>query len=175
MLKSALRLTEIRISNAEARSKPYKLFDGGGLYLNILPSGSRIWRFKFRQHNRKENQLTFGPYPKISLQEARDRCYEAHQLMRQGVDLVKHRNEAKRVAAEITAKKFENTACARNANHVPPLTDINVTNLITQLEMEISGLISYLSITERKYRDIIDTLRTIKESLPPGLPSARKQ
>lgn len=174
MTKPATPLTETRISNAEAKSKPYKLFDGGGLYLNIMPSGSRIWRFKFRQKNRKENQLTFGPYPKISLQEARDRCHEAHQLMRQGVDLVKHRNDAKRVEAEIRANKFENTACTRNANHVPPLADINATNLITQLEMEISGLISCLSITERKYRDIIDTLRTIKESLPPESSSVGK-
>ena len=174
MPKPASRLTETTISNAEARSKPYKLFDGGGLYLNIMPSGSRIWRFKFRQQNRKENQLTFGPYPKISLQEARDRCHEAHQLMRQGVDLVKHRDDAKRAVAKITAKKFENTAFAQNANHVPPLADINATTLITQLETEIFGLISSLSTTERKYRDIIDTLRTIKESLPPRSPSARK-
>ncbi|WP_371765211.1 Arm DNA-binding domain-containing protein [Massilia sp.] len=159
MTKYVTQLSETVISNAEARSKPYKLFDGGGLYLNIMPSGARIWRFKFRQHDRKENQLTFGPYPKVSLQEARDRCREARQLLRQGVDLVEHRNEAKQIAAEIAANELRNSEAK---------------SLVVQLEPEIFDLISSLLVTERKCRGIIDSLRTIKESLAPESPSARE-
>lgn len=63
MGKPIAPLIEMQVRNAKPKAKPYKLFDGGGLYLFVTPGGSRIWRFKFRQPNGKENTLTFGPYP----------------------------------------------------------------------------------------------------------------
>jgi len=69
MPKLTVPLTEAQVRNAKGKEKPYKLFDGGGLYLEVMPSGSRIWRLKFRQPNGKENRLTFGPYPEVTLQD----------------------------------------------------------------------------------------------------------
>lgn len=100
MAKNETSLTEMQVRNAKPKEKPYKLFDGGGLYLEVATSGSRIWRLKFRQADGKENRLTFGPYPEITLQEAREKRLEARRLMLKGIDPAKHRDDAKRLAAE---------------------------------------------------------------------------
>ncbi|HEY8229070.1 MAG TPA: integrase arm-type DNA-binding domain-containing protein [Rhodanobacteraceae bacterium] len=60
-----------------------KHFDGGGLYLEVLPSGSRIWRLKYR-HGGKESRATFGHFPEVSLAEARRRRDEARAHLRDG-------------------------------------------------------------------------------------------
>ena len=61
MPKIIAPLTEMQVRNAKPREKAYRLFDGGGLYVEVAPTGSRIWRMKFRQENGSENVLTFGP------------------------------------------------------------------------------------------------------------------
>src|SRR5690242_14198450 len=63
-------LTEIAVRNAKARAKPVRLFDGGGLYLEIAPSGGKWWRFKYR-FTEKEKRLSLGVYPEVSLKAAR--------------------------------------------------------------------------------------------------------
>ena len=113
MAKIIPPLTEFQVKNAKPRQKSYKLFDGGGLYVEVMPSGSRIWRMKFRQSNGKENTLTFGPYPEISIMVAREKRTEARRLQLQGIDPGKHRDDARRLAA-----------CVFHANWtpVPPQT-----------------------------------------------------
>lgn len=70
MPKLATPLTDAKAKNAKPKNKTYTLADGGGMYLEIAPTGSKIWRMSYRQANGKTNRLTFGPYPTISLQEA---------------------------------------------------------------------------------------------------------
>lgn len=84
MGKPIAPLTEMQVRNAKPREKPYKLIDVGGLYLFVMLGGSRIWRLKFRQVNGKENTLTFGPYPEIGLQGAREKRLETRRLMLDG-------------------------------------------------------------------------------------------
>ena len=63
-------LSEAAIRQAEPRLKPYKISDGGGLYVSVQPSGSKLWRFKYR-HEGNENTLSFGSHPGVSLADAR--------------------------------------------------------------------------------------------------------
>ena len=60
MPKRVPPLTQLQIKNAKPREKPYKLADGGGLYLEVTPSGGKHWRMNYRQPNGKENKLHFG-------------------------------------------------------------------------------------------------------------------
>ncbi|MES3109125.1 Arm DNA-binding domain-containing protein [Sphingomonas aurantiaca] len=62
-------LTDLQCKSPSADGKS-KLFDGHGLYLEILKSGARSWRWKNRIHG-KEKRLTFGLYPDVSLKKAR--------------------------------------------------------------------------------------------------------
>jgi hypothetical protein len=59
-------LSDAAIRNAKPGANPIKLFDGGGLYVLIKSSGSRLWKMKYRIHGR-EKSLSFGPYPDVSL------------------------------------------------------------------------------------------------------------
>ncbi|MWO55303.1 DUF4102 domain-containing protein [Escherichia coli] len=82
-----MKLTVRQIETAKPKDKAYKLADGGGLYLEVSPRGSKYWRMKYRRpSDRKENRLAFGVYPAVSLADARARRDEARKLLAQGID-----------------------------------------------------------------------------------------
>lgn len=62
MPKLALPLTDIQLRNAKPRAAAYKLSDGGGLYLEVNPSGSKIWRLSYTQANGKKNTAGLLPF-----------------------------------------------------------------------------------------------------------------
>ncbi|MGB7407129.1 MAG: integrase arm-type DNA-binding domain-containing protein [Pontixanthobacter sp.] len=78
-------LTDRECRTAEASAKDRKLFDGGGLHLLIKPTGYKSWRMKYR-FGGKEKQLTFGPYPLLSLKDARTKRDEAKRLLLDDID-----------------------------------------------------------------------------------------
>ena len=86
MAKLIACLTEQQVAEAEPRSKSHKLFDGSGLYLQVMPTGTKVWRIKFRQLNNKEQTLTFGHYPEVSLALARSRRSVARKMLEEGKD-----------------------------------------------------------------------------------------
>ncbi|MGA9854516.1 MAG: integrase arm-type DNA-binding domain-containing protein [Gammaproteobacteria bacterium] len=83
-------LTALQIKNA----KPGKHFDGGGLYLQVMPNGARYWRMKYR-YGGKESRLSFGSCKVVPLAEARRRRDDAHELLREGRDPATERKAAK--------------------------------------------------------------------------------
>lgn len=85
MPRKAPPLTDSAIKVAKPKDKPYKLADGQGLYLEVMPSGSKLWRLKYR-HSDKEKRLALGAYPTVPLQKARQRREEARQQLAEGID-----------------------------------------------------------------------------------------
>ena len=79
-------LTTTQINNAKPRETPYKLFDGGGLFLHVTPAGGKHWKMKYRQANGKEGLLSFGGYPALSLEQARRKRDEAKSHQLSGLD-----------------------------------------------------------------------------------------
>ena len=86
MAKLIACLTEQQVAEAEPRSKSHKLFDGSGLYLEVMPTGTKVWRMKFRHLNKKDQTLTFGHYPEVSLELARSRRSVARKMLEEGKD-----------------------------------------------------------------------------------------
>lgn len=86
MSKYFTPLTEAVINQAAPKDKPYKLFDGAGLYVEVQLSGSKIWRMKYRQHDGEENVLTFGRYPDVAIDKAREHRLMAHQMLERKPD-----------------------------------------------------------------------------------------
>ncbi|OCA52601.1 Prophage CP4-57 integrase [Photorhabdus namnaonensis] len=75
-----------QIETAKPKDKAYKLADGGGLYLEITPRGSKYWRMKYRRPtDKKEDRLAFGVYPVIFLADARAKRDEAKKLIANGM------------------------------------------------------------------------------------------
>src|SRR5580704_9333780 len=98
-------LTETSIRAAKPREKSYKLFDGLGLYLEVAPTGSKLWRLKYR-HDGRENRLALGAYPDTSLKLARERRDDARRLLAEGMD-PSGRRQSEKLA---TANTFEAVA-----------------------------------------------------------------
>lgn len=86
MPKRAIPLTAASADQAMPREKLYKLFDGDGLYLEVQPSGAKSWRMKYHQKNGRENVLTFGRYPDISIAQAREYAHTARQMLKHELD-----------------------------------------------------------------------------------------
>jgi integrase len=100
-------LTDAAIKALKPRDKPYRAFDGGGLYLEITSKGVRLWRLKYR-FGGKEKRLSFGVYPIVGLRDARERREHAKKLLIQGIDPGVEKKEAKAAALAEQSKK-ENT------------------------------------------------------------------
>ncbi len=78
-------LTDTRIKNAKPRTRPYKLGDGGWLYLLVKPSNAKLWRMAYRFHGR-EKLLALGAYPTVSLKEAREKRDDAREKLSKSFD-----------------------------------------------------------------------------------------
>jgi integrase len=78
-------LTDTTLRSVKADVRPRKLFDGGGLYVLVTPTGSRLWRLKYRVHG-VEKLLALGAYPDVSLKSARARRDKARQQLAEGID-----------------------------------------------------------------------------------------
>lgn len=102
-------LTATAVDNAKPRQKPYKLFDGGGLYLLVQPSGSRWWRLKYRVDG-TEKLISLGTYPPRTLKAARKARDEAKALIADGIDPSAKRQLDKAARRSARANTFEAVA-----------------------------------------------------------------
>ena len=78
-------LTDTAIRNIKPATKTLRLYDEGRLYLEVTPSGGKLWRLKYGFQG-KEKLLALGKYPTVGLKEARERRDEAKKLLSNGVD-----------------------------------------------------------------------------------------
>jgi integrase len=102
-------LTDARIRATKPAAKPVKLTDGGGLYLEVRPSGKKLWRYRYRIVD-KENLFAIGEYPEISLAEARGEHDKARALVKQGLH-PSHSRQAERLSTHLAnANTFEAVA-----------------------------------------------------------------
>jgi Arm DNA-binding domain/Phage integrase central domain len=85
MPKRITPLTDAKVRTIKPADKPQKLFDGGGLFLLVTPTGGKLWRLKYR-FGGIEKLLAIGAYPQTSLAEARQKRDQASALMLNGVD-----------------------------------------------------------------------------------------
>ena len=102
-------LTELVVRNAKPQQKPYRLFDSHGLYVEVTPSGSRLWRLKYRYAG-KEKRLSFGVHPEVTLKEARERRDDARKALRDGTDPGEARKRTKAHAEASNTNTFEAVA-----------------------------------------------------------------
>lgn len=103
---SPVPLTDAVIRNTKPTPKPQRLFDGGGLYLEVSPSGAKLWRWKYR-HAGKEKRLALGKFPAVTLRAARKARDEARELLDAGADPGEQRKAAKLTRADQDANSFE--------------------------------------------------------------------
>lgn len=113
MCAQATRLSDRLLKAIKPKDKDYVLTDGDGLQLRVRVNRSMQWNFNYRHPVTKNRiNMALGPYPEVSLAQARKKTVEARELLAQGIDPKAQRNEllkAKRAETEYT---FENIATA---------------------------------------------------------------
>ena len=101
-----MSLTDTAVRRAAAKKKPYKMFDAGGLFLQVMPNGGKWWRFKYRFNN-KEKLLSLGTYPDISLKKARERRDLERKKLADKIDPALNRKAVKAAWVDSQANSFE--------------------------------------------------------------------
>ena len=96
-----MALTNLAIDNAKPAAKAFKLADGGGLFLVVQPNGSKFWRLRYFFLG-KERTLSIGPYPIVSLADARQKREQAKRQIIAGTD-PSVQKKLDRIAAEATS------------------------------------------------------------------------
>jgi len=88
------KLTALQVKSAKPKDKQDKLTDGEGLYLLVMPNGSKYWRYDYRYQDKRKT-LPLGVYPDVSLSDARDLHAEARRKVKNGIDPTHERKVAK--------------------------------------------------------------------------------
>jgi integrase len=154
-------LTDVAIRKAKASSKPFRISDEKGLYLEVTPSGGKLWRLKYR-FGGKEKRLSCGIYPSVSLADARERREEARKILANGADPGEVRKAQKAAKVERAANSFEVVARewfeARKPNWAPSHSG----RLIKRLENDVFPWLGGKPIAEITAPDILSVMRRIE-------------
>lgn len=162
MPKIVTPLTDTQVKNAKPKDKSYKLFDGGGLYLEVTTSGGKLWRMKYRKVDGKENRLAFGAYPEVTLSDARSRRAEARKLLSEGIDPSQERKEKNLSNRQAAANTFEKLAREWHTNKLGSWRESTARDTLRRLELDIFPEIGRLPIGSITHQQMIATLRKIE-------------
>lgn len=156
-------LTDTAAKKAKPQDKPYKMADGGGLYLLVAPTGGKLWRLKYRVGG-KEKLLSLGSYPDVSLARAREKQAEARKLLADGIDPSTHRKETKQSAMAAQANSFEAVAREWHAMKLKKKwTQSTADKTMTQLESYVFPEIGHRPIASVKASQILAMLRKVED------------
>ncbi len=154
-------LTDTAIRNAKPRDRAYKMFDANGLHIQITPSGSKLWRMKYRFRG-KEKLLSFGPYPLVALRDARAKRDEARLMLLDDLDpsAEKRRarfeqDRARSVTFGVIAEEYLDKAEREGR---APATMKKLRWLVSQTK----GTLADLPISEIEAPDVLRTLRAVE-------------
>lgn len=165
MAKTIKPLTDKKIENTKPGAKPRHLFDGGGLFLLVMPSGGKLWRFKYRLDGRL-CMLSLGKYPEVSLAAARQRREDARKQVVNGVNPSEARKQAKAKKAleqEIEGNTLEKVArdWYEIARH--EWTEGHATTVLSRMERDIFPPLGKRLIHEITARDVLAALRLVED------------
>jgi integrase len=155
-------LTNTAIHNAKPSTRPIKLFDERGLYLEISPAGGKWWRLKYRIGG-KEKRLSLGVYPDVSLKDARDRRDEARKLLADGVDPSENRKAMKSAQADRTANSFEVIAREWFAKYSGSWAANHGDRILARLERDIFPWVGIRPIFDVTAPELLSVVRRIEE------------
>lgn len=154
-------LTDTAIRTAKPSSKPIRMFDGGGLYLEISPAGGKLWRLKYR-YGGKEKRLALGAYPEISLKDARERREDARKLLANDVDPSDARKAQKAAKNERAANSFEVIAREWFEKNRSTWAPSHGEKILRRLEKDVFPWLGSRPIAEITAADVLTVLRRIE-------------
>jgi integrase len=154
-------LTDVKCRNSKGQIRPYKLSDGGGLYLLVNPDGARYWRLAYRWHG-KQRTLALGIYPAIGLMEARAGRDDAKRNLAAKVDPSAIKRERKRAAKIASGNTFEIVALEWHENWKGARTPYYAGQILRRLNADVFPAIGLRPIAELESPELLDLLRKVE-------------
>jgi integrase len=154
-------ITDVLVRNANPGGKPLRLFDGGGLYLEVAPSGSKYWRLKYRYAGR-EKRLALGVYPETGLKLARERRDDARRLLATGVDPSAARIAQKNSIKTAAANTFEPLAREWFATHKSSWVASHAAKNWHRIEKNLLPWLGNRPVTEITAPELLAVLRRVE-------------
>lgn len=154
-------LTDRELKALKPRKKAYKLADEKGLYIEVTPTGSKLWRMKYRFEGR-EKRLSIGVYPDVSLKAARLKRDEARSDLAGGIDPSAKKQAAKQSASgantfEVVAREWHTVKQAKNSEK-------HRQTVIRRLERMVFPAIGQRQIDNIKPMDVLELLRKLEDN-----------
>lgn len=156
-----MKLNARQVDAAKPREKAYKLADGAGLYLEVVPSGSRYWRMKYR-FNGKEKRMAFGVYPAVSLAQARALRDEAKKKLAEGIDPSFAKKEEKLVRDVQLNNTFQAVALEWHGTKVSRWSEGYASDIIEAFNKDIFPYIGQQPVNEIKPLVLLNALRRME-------------
>jgi hypothetical protein len=154
-------LTDTAIRATKPSAKPIRVFDGGGLYLEISPAGGKLWRLKYR-FGGMEKRLALGKYPEISLSDARARRDEARKLLANGADPGEVKKAQKAAMRKRTENTFRTVAAEWFAVWKVKISKKGAEDAWSRLEKDVFPWLGETPIEDVKAGNILDVLRRME-------------
>ena len=156
-----MKLNARQVDAAKPREKAYKLADGAGLYLEVVPSGSRYWRMKYR-FNGKEKRMAFGVYPAVSLAQARALRDDAKKKLAEGIDPSFAKKEEKLVRDVRLHNTFQAVALEWHGTKVSRWSEGYASDIIEAFNKDIFPYIGQQPVNEIKPLVLLNVLRRME-------------
>jgi integrase len=154
-------LSDTAIRNVKPAEKPAKLFDGGGLYLEVAPAGGKWWRLKYR-FDGKEKRISLGVYPDVSLKEARKRRGAMRKLLANGIDSSENRKAVKTSRLNRAANSFEVVTREWYTRYSSTWVANHGGRIIRRFERDIFPWIGDRPIADISAPDLLEVVRRIE-------------
>ena len=154
--REQMALTDTQLRVMRPQEKPYSRSDGGGLFIEVMPGGKRVWRLRYRLHGRQE-KVTLGEYPAFTLAQARQWLAESRIMIVQGESPMRAKRVAKEQAkgedtVEAFAERwFVEVVCrdVKNPRNIRRVLDKDILPAIGRKKLAEITALDVLSITDR--------------------------
>jgi len=155
-------LSDMAIKKANPNDKKQKMFDGGGLYLEVAPSGGKLWRLKYR-FGGKEKLLSLGPYPTISLKDAREKREAAKRLLLDHQDPGEVKKARKLAAVYGGEDSFEYVAREWIENNSRTWVESHTARLVRRLEQYVFPWIGKRKVSQITPPELLSLVRQLEK------------
>lgn len=159
---ASIKLTDAKIKTLKPQEKVYRLLDADRLYIEVRPTGVKVWRLKYVL-NGKESSMSLGEYPSVSLAEARQLKDEVKTQLAKGIDPVDARKKERIAIQGKIANTFDNIAKEYFEERLNKKSDIYKTSFITSLKKDISPVIGKKDVKDVTAADVLKIIQnTVK-------------
>ncbi|MDC4813827.1 tyrosine-type recombinase/integrase [Acinetobacter baumannii] len=159
---SNIKLTDAKIKTLKPQEKVYRLLDADRLYIEVRPTGVKVWRLKYVL-NGKESSMSLGEYPSVTLADARQLKDEVRAKLAKGIDPVDSRKKERQAMQGKVANTFDIVAKEYFEQRLNNKSDIYKTSFITSLKKDISPVIGKKDVKDVTAADVLKIIQnTVK-------------